>query len=1074
MFNQWLFDCLLKVSVLLGGMTLIDLAWRNASADMKHRLWRWSCVIALILPLGSLLQPQYRLPIALGDLIVIGSRTSSPTVLEARNPSGFSGGLLDSKTINALESNSVDLGIRDGGSSRSLESDSNIPNLPKGLNEEESPIAHDPKATMPPVEWTSLWFTKENLYRCVFMIWISGVVLTLRPLMSGRRYIRRVLSNAEEISDSGILLELQRTCETFGSRCRVRLLHSSAVSTPMTFGVFWPLILLPSNWRTWPSGAWQAALLHEFAHIQRRDVAWQLLARVTCAIYWFHPLVWYAAMRLKIERELACDDAVVTAGQSATGYASHLVAIAKACIERTPEPGLAMAQVTGLEQRIRALMDDSRSHAAVSGSLSVFLLLMALVVGGPLMIVQATIMPVHDFNLSEGVNADFQSAAKVDSTLEIAGTVVGPNGQPIEGAKLYVLHNGLGSSNVTEISKPAGISKSDGSFTFRINPKNFDGNDGGWSQAQLVATKDGYGLAAGGIFLFESTGRGVEAADGMMRSFRSARMIGNKRTLSLTDDSAPIEGRVLDNTNQPLAGARVSVLDLIGGSVTALDRWEAEAGMDSQAWSLVDNEIRKSLYLNYGRAFDSFLLPIVTDAEGRFAIRGLGRNRVARLSICHPRCEFQEIQVRTRDGEILKTRKQVLNERYETLGVEMEPCYPRQFEIAIPPSVPLVGTVTDARTGMPIPGALVSTGLDQVQFMFAFGSRAVTDENGRFELHGFVSRAVKTPLIPGLDVVTITPPVGSPYFPLQVRPHVDLGKPRHELDIALKSGVFIRGQVRKKSTDDAVMGTVYGAPANDNSNAEELLKLGATLKTHARTDSEGNFALLATPGKFHVGCRAMKSNEFILLGGHLGQKEPTLPAYLMNYVDEMVVGETGLDNQKIQLLPQRTIEIEVLDRSGKPVSEGNNGILSNNNKGTFSGSSFHAIIRSEVVTLYDYMTGDAAKITVTADDTRVKLQLAQTATIRGRLIAEDGSPKVGCVALGFEVMRSCRHADVVGGAFFGPPVTDLEGRFEMVGIVGQKYEFCLHSQNNLRSETIRVEVKSPDLIDLGDITMPTK
>jgi hypothetical protein len=721
------------------------------------------------------------------------------------------------------------------------------------------------------------------------------------------------------------------------------------------------------------------------------------------------------------------------------------------------------------------LMDDSRSHAPVSRSWSVFLLLMALVVGGPLMIVQSSILPVHDFNLSEGANTDSRDAANDDSTLEIAGTVVGPDGQPIGGAKLYVLHNGLGSPYVTEISKPADISKSDGSFTFRINPKDFDGNDGGWSQAQLVATKDGYGLAANGIFLFESTGRGVEAADGMMRSFRSARMIGNKRTMSLTDDSAPIEGRVLDNTNQPLAGARVSVLDLIGGSDTALDRWEAEAGMDSQAWSLVDNEIRKSLYLNYGRAFDSFLLPIVTDAEGRFAIRGLGCNRVARLSILHPRCEFQEIQVRTRDGEILKTPKQVLNERYETLGVEMEPCYPRQFEIAIPPSVPLVGTVTDARTGMPIPGALVSTGLDQVQFMFAFGSRAVTDENGRYELHGFVSRAVKTPLIPGLDVVTITPPVGSPYFPFRVRPHVDLEKPRHELDIALKSGVFIRGQVRNKSTDDAVMGTVYGAPTNGNSNAEELLKLGATLKTHARTDSEGNFALLATPGKFHVGFRAMKSNEFILLGGHLGQKEPTLPAYLMNYVDEMVVGETGMGDQKIQLRPQRTIEIEVLDRSGKPVSEGNNGILSNNNPGTFSGSSFHAIIRSEVVTLYDYMTGDAAKITVAADDTRVKLQLAQTATIRGRLIAEDGSPKVGCVAIGNEVMRRCRHADVVGGDFLWPPVTDREGRFEMVGIVGQNYGFCLHSQNpDLRSETIRVEVKSPDLIDLGDITMPSK
>jgi hypothetical protein len=222
----------------------------------------------------------------------------------------------------------------------------------------------------------------------------------------------------------------------------------------------------------------------------------------------------------------------------------------------------------------------------------------------------------------------------------------------------------------------------------------------------------------------------------------------------------------------------------------------------------------------------------------------------------------------------------------------------------------------------------------------------------------------------------------------------------------------------------------------------------------------------------------MKSNEFVLLGGHLGQKEPTLPAYLMNYVDEMVVGEQGLGDQKIQLRPQRTIEIEVLDRSGKPVSEGNNGILSYRNPGTFSGSSFHAIIipftRSEVVILYDYMTGDAAKVTVAADDTRVKLQLAQTATIRGRLVAEDGSPKVGYVTSGSELMNKIRREDVAKGIFLGSPVTDLEGRFEMVGIVGQNYAFQMIGPNKESSEVIRVEVKSPDLIDLGDITMSTK
>ena len=120
------------------------------------------------------------------------------------------------------------------------------------------------------------------------------------------------------------------------------------------------------------------------------------------------------------------------------------------------------------------------------------------------------------------------------------------------------------------------------------------------------------------------------------------------------------------------------------------------------------------------------------------------------------------------------------------------------------------------------------------------------------------------------------------------------------------------------------------------------------------------------------------------------------------------------------------------------------------------------------------MTGDAAKVTVAADDTRVKLQLAQTATIRGRLVAEDGSPMVGYVGSGPELMSKIRREDVAKGIFLRPPVTDLEGRFEMVGIVGQTHEFGMIGPNKESSEVIRVEVKSPDLIDLGDITMPTK
>ncbi len=248
-------------------------------------------------------------------------------------------------------------------------------------------------------------------------------------------------------------------------------------------------------------------------------------------------------------------------------------------------------------------------------------------------------------------------------------------------------------------------------------------------------------------------------------------------------------------------------------------------------------------------------------------------------------------------------------------------------------------------------------------------------------------------------------------------------KTRHELDVALVSGVFIRGKVRKRATDDTVRGTVYGAPANGNPNVDKFLKLNVMLSTYARTDSQGNFALLAIPGKFHVGFRAQNSIDFFSSAPHIGRKESMLPAFQMNFMAEMTVGESGVDEQRVDVLPRRRIEIEVLDRSGKPVSEDNNGILGYNNPGTFSGSSFHAVInpfvRSEVIILYDYITGDAGKIVVTSDDTRVKLQLTPTATIRGRLVDKDGSPVAGAAGSGPELMRKRKHAMLRMGMTFG-------------------------------------------------------
>ena len=64
-----------------------------------------------------------------------------------------------------------------------------------------------------------------------------------------------------------------------------------AITVPMVWGLFRPVILLPALMRTnWQPERQRAVLLHELAHIQRQDWLMQTMARITCAMYWFNPL----------------------------------------------------------------------------------------------------------------------------------------------------------------------------------------------------------------------------------------------------------------------------------------------------------------------------------------------------------------------------------------------------------------------------------------------------------------------------------------------------------------------------------------------------------------------------------------------------------------------------------------------------------------------------------------------------------------------------------------------------------------------------------------------------------------
>jgi beta-lactamase regulating signal transducer with metallopeptidase domain len=103
----------------------------------------------------------------------------------------------------------------------------------------------------------------------------------------------------------------------------------------------------------------------ELAHVKRWDCLTSALGRLTCALYWFNPLVWLAGWRFQVEGERACDDLVLGGGAKPSAYAKLLLEMAKEAPRwrwsATPSPSLVYP--SSLKERLLAILDAGSNRA---------------------------------------------------------------------------------------------------------------------------------------------------------------------------------------------------------------------------------------------------------------------------------------------------------------------------------------------------------------------------------------------------------------------------------------------------------------------------------------------------------------------------------------------------------------------------------------------------------------------------------------------------------------------------------------------------------------------------------------
>jgi TonB family protein len=193
----------------------------------------------------------------------------------------------------------------------------------------------------------------------LMVFWAAGLMLLLTRFLTGSLGVRRLAKAAVAPEDPGWAEMIAELIHSMGCRKRVRVSISAAEVSPMTWGVRRHTILLPMSAEGWPIERRRAVLTHELAHVKRNDGLVHVLVQLASSVYWFNPLIWYAARRERIERERACDDQVLTLGGAPEDYADHLVQVVRALqsSKAFSFAALAMAQPSQLEARVVSILD---------------------------------------------------------------------------------------------------------------------------------------------------------------------------------------------------------------------------------------------------------------------------------------------------------------------------------------------------------------------------------------------------------------------------------------------------------------------------------------------------------------------------------------------------------------------------------------------------------------------------------------------------------------------------------------------------------------------------------------------
>ncbi len=205
----------------------------------------------------------------------------------------------------------------------------------------------------------------------VFLCGYALVALGLLTRLGGSLLaVRRLKRSCDAVTEGIWHNALENWRRTLGISRSVRLGRTSSVGVPMVVGWFRPMVVIPEKMMTSSSQkAVDAVLIHELAHVQRGDYAWNLARKIVQIAYWPHPLSWLLGPVFASVREQACDELCVHWMGGIEDYRATLLEVASSLVRRPDTAlGMAMTRSTRLRRRLTFLTaTPGRSRCVLRG-----------------------------------------------------------------------------------------------------------------------------------------------------------------------------------------------------------------------------------------------------------------------------------------------------------------------------------------------------------------------------------------------------------------------------------------------------------------------------------------------------------------------------------------------------------------------------------------------------------------------------------------------------------------------------------------------------------------------------------